>query len=95
MIAVTVDKAELARATTNARPPIISLMHLNIVALCKYLLSRTGWRVLLAISQNMTAVPAPKAIKICPIGSPGDKSLINMSTQVNIKTPAIVKNAAL
>ena len=33
IIAVTVDKAELERATTKARPPTISLMHLKIVAL--------------------------------------------------------------
>jgi hypothetical protein len=43
----------------------------------------------------MPAVPVPKAIKTCPTGSPGDKNFIKMSTQVNMKTPAIVRNAAL
>ena len=33
MIAVTTDNAELDSANTRARPPIVSLMHLNKVAL--------------------------------------------------------------
>lgn len=95
IIAVTVDKAELARATTKARPPTISLTHLNIVALCRYLLSNTGCPVPSASSQNIAAVPAPKTIRICPTGRPGDNNFINMSTHVNRKTPVIVRHAAL